>query len=134
MCSMVVELRQEAPALLVRAIGVDHPARHVVDRDEGRDGGAARRQRLEDQRRVEPRQARAADVLAHIDAAHAERGGLAHLVDREVLRLVPVQGMRRDLGREVARHVADRDWSSFRAKSDMGWTDPQECKTKRARP
>ena len=68
------------------------------------------RQRLEDQRGVEPRQRRAADVVADVDAAHAERGRLAHHVDREMLLLVPAQRMRRDLFRgEFPRHVANRD-------------------------
>ena len=55
------------------------------------------RQRLEDQRRVEPRQPRAADVLPDIDAAEAEAGRLAQHVDREMLLLVPAHGMRREL-------------------------------------
>ena len=56
------QLRQPLLALRVVAIGVDHPRRHVVDRDEGRHRRAALRERLEDQRRVEPRQRRAADI------------------------------------------------------------------------
>ena len=104
------ELRQPVLALGVAAVGIDHPGRHVVDRDEGRHGRAARRQRLEDQRRVEPRQAGAADILADVDAAHAERRGLAHHVDRKMLVLVPAQRVRRDLlRRKRQRHVANRD-------------------------
>ena len=67
------------------------------------------RQRLEDQRRVEAGHGGAADVVLDVDAAHAERGGLAHHVDREMLFLVPAERMRRDLLRgEFARHVANR--------------------------
>ena len=67
------ELGQEFPARRVAAEGVDHPGRHVVDRDVGGGRGAALRQFLEDQRGVEPRERRAADVVLDIDAAEAER-------------------------------------------------------------
>ena len=104
------QLRQPLPPLGIGAIGVDHPRRHVVDRDEGRHRRTAGRQRLEDQRRVEPRQRRAADIVADVDAADAERRRLAHGVHREGLVLVPLQRERRDaLGGEGARHVANRD-------------------------
>ena len=67
------------------------------------------RQRLEDQRGVEAGHGGAADVVLDVDAAHAERGRLAHHVDGEMLLLVPAQRMRRDLlGGEFARHVANR--------------------------
>ena len=93
----------------VIAEGIDHPRRHVVDGDEGRHRRAALRQRLEDQRRVEPGQRRAADVVADVDAADAERGRLAHHVDRKMLLLVPADRMRRDLFRgEGPRHLANR--------------------------
>ena len=102
------QLRQPAPALRVGAEAVDHPRGHVVDGDVGRNRGAACRQRLEDQRRVEPRQPRAAHIFSDIDAAHAERRRLAHHLDGEVLSLVPCYGVRRELlRRELARHVAD---------------------------
>ena len=91
------ELRQEALALRVAAEGVDHPGRHVVDRDIGGGRGAALRQLLEDDGGVEPRQSRAADVVLHIDAAEAERRGLAQRLDREGLVLVPVARMRHHL-------------------------------------
>ena len=47
----------------VAAERVDHPGRHVVDRDVGRGRGAALRQLLEDDGGVEPRQRRAADIV-----------------------------------------------------------------------
>ena len=98
------ELRQEFLALRLAAEGVDHPGRHVVDRDVGGGRGAALRQFLEDQRGVEPRQRRAADVVLHIDAAEAERGGLAQRLDRENLVLVPVARVRHHLvARELPR-------------------------------
>jgi hypothetical protein len=97
-------------ALGVAAEGIDHPARHVVDGNEGRGGRTARRQRLEDQRRVEACHSGAADVLANVDAAHTERGCFAHHVDGEMLLLVPAQRVRRDLfRRKRQRHVANRD-------------------------
>ena len=85
------ELRQEAPALRVAAVAVDHPGRHVVDRDIGGGRDAALRQLLEDDRRVEPRERRAADILLHVDAAEAERRRLAQRVDRERSRPRPTR-------------------------------------------
>ncbi len=80
-----------------------------MDRDIGGGRRAALRQLLEYQRRVEPRQLRAAHVLAHIEAAEAERGGLAHAFDREDVLLVPLARMGRHFRlRELARGVADR--------------------------
>ena len=81
-----------------------------MDGDEGRHRRAALRQRLEDQRRVEARERRAADIVADVDPANAELGGLAHHLDRKVLLLVPAQRMRRDLFRgEIPRHLANRN-------------------------
>ena len=71
------ELGQKFLARCVAAEGVDHPGRHVVDRDIGGGRGAALRQLLEDERGVEPRQRRAADVVLDVDAAEAERRRLA---------------------------------------------------------
>ena len=52
----------------------------------------------------------AADIVADIDAADAEAGGLAHHVDRKMLLLVPAHRMRRDLFRgEFPRHIANRN-------------------------
>ena len=46
----------------------------------------------------------------NVDAAHAERGGLAHLGDRKMLGFVPGNRVRRKhFGGEGARHVANRD-------------------------
>ncbi len=71
--------------LLVRAVGVDHPGAHVVDRQEGRDGRATLRQRLEDQGRLDPPEAGAAGFLANVDPRHAQRGGFTERADREIL-------------------------------------------------
>ena len=104
------EFRQPFLALGVVAEGIDHPGRHVVDRDERRHRRTALRQRLEDQRRVEPRQRRAADIVADIDAADAELGRLAHHIDRKMLLLVPADRMRRDFFRgKIPRHIANRN-------------------------
>ena len=102
------ELRQEAPALLVVAEAVDHPGGHVVDRDVGRRAGARRRQLLHDQRRIEPRQARAADIVAHIDAAEAQRRRLAqHLLGEDLLG-IPPRGLRQHaFGRELPCRIAE---------------------------
>src|SRR5262249_23238829 len=73
---------------------VDHPRRHVVDRDIGGGRGTALRELLEDERRIEPRQRRAADVVLYIDAAEAERRGRAQRFDRKSRILIPVARMR----------------------------------------
>ena len=52
---------------------VDHPGDHVVDREIGRGRGAAGRQLLEDDRRIEAGQPGPAVRLADIDAGKAER-------------------------------------------------------------
>src|SRR3546814_5231673 len=67
------ELRQEPGPLLAIAEAVDHPGRHVVDGKVGRGGRAGSGQLLEDDRGVEPRQARAALILAAIDAGKPKR-------------------------------------------------------------
>ena len=91
------ELRQEASTRLLAAEGVDHPGRHVVDRDIGGGRGTALRQLLEDDGGVEPAERRAADVFLHINAAEAERGRLAQRLDREGLGLVPIPRERHHL-------------------------------------
>ena len=99
---------QKALAQLGGAVSVDHPRHHVVDGDVGGGRGAALRQFLEDERGIEPRQRRAADVGAHVDAAEAERGGPAKRLDREDLVLVPLAGKRHHLvAREGAGGVLD---------------------------
>jgi hypothetical protein len=104
------EPRQPLLALCLRAVRIDHPGDEVMDRYVGGDRRAAGRQRLEDQGRREPRQPGAADVFGDIDAAHAERRGLAHLRDGKMPRLVPGHRVRREhfVGK-TARHVAHGD-------------------------
>ena len=98
------ELGQKFLAQRVAAEGIDHPGRHVVDRDIGGGRGAALRQFLEDERGVEPGQRRAADVFLDVNAAEAERRRLAQRLDREDLALVPVARMRHHLvARELPR-------------------------------
>ena len=93
---------------LVGAEAVDHPARHIVDRDEGAGAGAAIGHGLHDQRRFKPSQADSAAFLADIDRAEAELGGLADRVAREDMLLVPFGGERRDrVGGEFLRHFLD---------------------------
>ena len=71
------QVGQIARAQRLVAEAVDHPRRHVVDRDEGRGRDAAGGQLLEDERRIEPAQADAAVLLADIDAGEAQLGRLA---------------------------------------------------------
>ncbi len=68
-----------------------------MDRNVCGDGRAASGQGLKDQGRVEPREAAAAEIFAHIDAAHAERSGLAQHIDGKVLFLIPFNRFRRQL-------------------------------------
>ncbi|KAF0118403.1 MAG: hypothetical protein FD152_4685 [Xanthobacteraceae bacterium] len=90
------------------AIGVDHPGGHVVDGDIGRGGNAALCQFLEDHCRIEAGEARAADIVAHIDAAKAEARGLAQGVLGKDGTRVPVARVRLHLvPREVARHLTE---------------------------
>ena len=98
------KLGQKFLAHRVAAEAVDHPGRHVVDRDIGGGRGAALRQFLENECGVEPGQRRAADVFLDGDAAEAERRRLAQRLDRENLTFVPVARMRHHLlARELPR-------------------------------
>ena len=98
------------PALFGRAVLVDHPRHHVVNRQIGRNRRATGGQRLENQRGIQTAQTGAADILAHIDGGHAEFGGFAHHVDRKMARLIPFQRMGRKLAiGKVACHIADGD-------------------------
>ena len=79
-----------------------------MDRDEGGKGRAGARQRLEDQHGVEPAEPGAADIVADIDAAEAERSGLADHVGGEMVVPVPFERIGRDaVGGEGLRHVLD---------------------------
>ena len=88
----------EEPLLqLGRAVGVDHPRAHVVDRQERRDRGAGHAQRLEDQRRVEARKPRAAVLFADVDAPEPEQPDLVPELARDGAFSLPRRRMRRDL-------------------------------------
>ena len=76
------------------------------------------RQRLEDDRRIQPPQARAAQLGIDDDGGEAQRRGVAHRVDRKDLRLVPLGRVRGELGRREAVAASSiARWSSVRAKS-----------------
>jgi len=65
-------------------------------------------ERLEDQHGVQPPERRTADIVADIDAAKAERPGLADHIGGEVLCLVPVERIGRDaIRREGLGHLLD---------------------------
>src|SRR2546430_1476089 len=72
-------------------IAVDHPGRHVVDREIGGGRGASGGQFLEDQRGIEPREAAAAELIPDIDPGKAERRRLAQSLDRKFLPCVPAR-------------------------------------------
>ncbi len=96
------QVRQPVPALCIVAEGVDHPGCHIVDGDEGCRRRAAACQLFQNQRRVDTAQPAAADIVAHIKAAEAQRGGGAQGFGRENRRLVPRLRMRRHL---LAREI-----------------------------
>src|SRR3546814_2707098 len=100
------EAGQELRLDRVAAETVDHPARHIVDRDEGAGRGAAIGHRLHDQRGFEPAEADAARFLADIDSGEAQLGGRLDHIAREYLLFIPFGGVRRDrIGGELARHL-----------------------------
>ena len=81
-----------------------------MDRQERRDGRIGDGQLLEDPHRVEAAQPAAAGVLLAVDRRHAQLGGLAQHVDREVLGAVPLQRVRRkallgERGRRLGDHA-----------------------------
>ena len=83
------EGRQEPMALGIAAERVDHPRHHVVDRQIGGGGRAALGEFFEDECRVEPSQAGAADIVAHIDGGETQRRRLAQGLDRKDFAFVP---------------------------------------------
>ena len=96
--------RQKAGALRLVAKAVDHPGRHVVDREIGGGRGASGGQFLEDQRGVEAREAAAAELIPDIDAGKAERRRLAQSLDRKFLPCVPARRVWQPfVDRELAR-------------------------------
>ena len=82
---------------LVRSEGVDHLGAHVVDRKEGCDRGACHRQRLEDQRRVQPREAGSASGIRHVKSAESQFPKLWPKVLGDRACLFPVARKRRDM-------------------------------------
>ena len=88
------QLWQEFPARLGTTKGIDHPGRHVVDRDIGRGRCATLCQLLKDQCGVETAQCRSAHIFIYVYAAKTERRGLAQGIEREKLVLIPFPRMR----------------------------------------
>ena len=95
------------------------PAHMLWMRDEGRDGGQAIGERLEDQDGVEAGEAGAALVLGDVHRREAEGAGLGAGSARGMAPAASqVVGVGRDaVAAEVAGHVEDRRCSSVRAKS-----------------
>jgi len=88
---------------------VDHPRRHVVDRQIGRRGRARRRQFLEDDRGVDPAEPAAAELLADINRSKPQRRRPAQRLDRKLLALVPARRLRQPLlARKRPRRLAKR--------------------------
>ena len=69
---MLISSGQKSGALLARAEAVDHPRRHVVDREIGGGRHAGRGELFEDDRRIDPAEPAAAELLADIDAGKTE--------------------------------------------------------------
>jgi hypothetical protein len=100
---------QKPAALRIVAEAVDHPGRHVVDRDVGGGRGAGGGQFLEHDRRVQAREPRPADVVAHIQPGETERRGGAQGLLGEGLVPVPAGRVGRHLlRREGARGALER--------------------------
>src|SRR6185437_11024413 len=91
------QVRQQPFALLVIAETVDHPRRHIVDGNVRRCRSAARRQFLENDRRIQTGHLRPADIAFHIDARKTQGCRFAQCLDRKYLLLVPLRRMRREL-------------------------------------
>ena len=103
------ELRKVAILDFRPAETVDHPGRHIVDRDERRGRGASIGHCLHDQRRLQPAKADPAARLGYIDRAEAERARRLPHIHRIMVFFIPLRRMRRDgIGGELARHVLDR--------------------------
>jgi len=80
-----------------------------VDAEEGGRRRAGRREFLEDQRRVQSRQAQAAGGLGGVQAAEAQFAGMPQCVAREDGPRVPLGRMRRHLvAGEIARRLLER--------------------------
>ena len=71
------KLWQITVAQFIVGKGVDHPRGHVVNGDVGGRGWIRGGKLLEDDRRIQPRERRASDVVAHIDTRKTLFGGLA---------------------------------------------------------
>ena len=81
-----------------------------MDRHVGRDRWATDGERLKDQRSIETRKPRPANIGADVNAAHAERGAFAHLGDRKMLGFVPGERVRRKhFNGESPRHLPHRE-------------------------
>ena len=103
------QLRQKPRALLVGAKAVDHPRRHVVDREigGGRDAGGG--ELLEDDRGVDPAEPAAAELVADIDPGKAQLRRPAQRRDREFAALVPAGRLRQPfLARKHPRRLGKR--------------------------
>ena len=101
--------RQGPRAQLVRAEAVHHRRAHVVDRQERGDRRAGHRQGLEHQRRVEPREPRAAHLLGDVEAPEAQGREVGPKRAWDLARGLPLAGVRRDaLRAHLAGGVEDR--------------------------
>ena len=102
------QLGQEFRLHFSAAKAINHPARHIVDRDIGAGGRAAIGHGLHDQRSFKPAQIDAARFLGHINCAKTKFAGFLDHIAREMVVFVPFGGMRRDFVRgEFLRHLLD---------------------------
>src|SRR5579859_5373210 len=103
------QLRQKPRALMPVAKAVDHPRRHIMDRQVRGGGSASGRQLLEDQRRIEPAEPATAELLLDVDTGKAELCCRTQRRDGELLALVPAWRVRQPLGAgELARRLLKR--------------------------
>ena len=104
------QLRHIARLQFRTAKGVDHPRRHIVDRDKGGGRGTAIGHGLHDQRGFQPTKPDPAIFLGNIDCTEAKLAGGLPDINRIMMLLVPLTRKRRDaVGGEFARHILNGD-------------------------
>src|SRR6516164_4083180 len=102
------ELWQETVTQFVIGKGVDHPRGHVMDGDVSGRGRVRCGEFLENDCGIEPRECRATDVVAHIDAGETLFGCFPQGIPGKDMFFVPLRGVRKQLRfHEAARGVLE---------------------------
>ena len=89
----------------LRSERIDHPGRHIVNRDKGAGRGTAIGHGFHDDRRFKPSEANAAGFLGHVNAAETELCCLLDRIARKDMLFIPFRRERRDrIGGKFLRH------------------------------